>query len=165
MLISSKSQRAQAIPLDLMMGVFVFVVMAAYFFILWDIFSLRFVEHAQTIDDELVAISVADRLVGFGGYPSNWTQAPLTAQSVGFASKQNEIEWSKVAAFAGMPYASQKIALGADKDFLIKIEQTDGARLVTIGQETTNATRVAEVTRLAMMNGSIVNVRVQVYET
>jgi hypothetical protein len=103
--------------------------------------------------------------VGFGGYPGNWTLAPLTAQSVGFASKPNEIEWGKVAAFSEMPYANQKIALGTDKEFLIKIEQTDGARLATIGQETANSTRVVEVTRLAMMNGNIVNVRVQVYET
>ena len=163
------SKAGQAIPLDFMAGVFVFLVMLAYFLILWDIFAVRFVEHAQTIDDELAAISVADRLVLSGGYPTNWTLEPLSAQSIGLASRPHELDPYRVSALSSMAngsYASVKSALGIDRNFQVKIEAADdGARLATIGQEPANATRVVEVTRLAMLNGEIVNVRVQVYES
>ena len=151
-------------PIDFMVGTFIFFVLLAVFLALWDNSSQNYADYAATVDMELSAISLADRLVSFGGSPQNWTMAPLTADAIGLAPKPNELDPYRIAALASLPYANAKRLLAIDKDFAVKIETLDRGRLITIGQEKFNSTRAVEVTRLAMLNGTAVDVRVQVYE-
>jgi hypothetical protein len=161
------AKKAQANPLDFMAAIFIFMVIFGYFMILWNIFSLRYAERAGALDFEMSSIAIADRLVSFGGYGDNWTAAPQSAQSIGFASRPNELDWARISAFASLPYASQKQLLGTANDFLIRIENLDGASYAQIGQAGTGAAndsaRLVEVTRLAMLNGTVVNLRVRIY--
>ncbi len=163
------AMKAQANPIDFMAAVFIFMVVFGYFMILWNIFSLRYAERAETLDCELSSIAIADHLVNFGGYGDNWTTAPQSAQSVGFANRPNELDWARISSFASLPYASQKQLLGTAHDFLIRIESPDGASYVRIGQDWSgqaqnSSARSSEVTRLAMFNGTIVDLRVRIYE-
>jgi hypothetical protein len=55
--------------------------------------------------------------------------------------------------------------LGTDDDFMIRIESSDGASYAQMGMPEGNETYTCsiEITRLAMLDGKIVNLRVRVY--
>lgn len=158
------AKKGQGVPIDFVAGLFIFLVMLTYFLVLWDGYSERYSAAASSIDMETTAIGIADQLVSTGGSPNNWTAEPLAAQSIGLAWRQNELDPYRLSALSSLPYANAKRILGAGREIAIKIETLDGARLATIGTETYNTSKAVEVTRAAMMNGSAVNVRVQVYE-
>ena len=161
------AKRGQGVPIDFVAGLFIFLVMLAYFLLLWDSYSERYVAAASSIDMETTAIGVADQLVSTGGMPNNWTADPLSAQSIGLAWRQNEIDPYRLSALSSLPYANAKRLLGAGREIMIKIETLDGGRLATISAseaETGDSSKAVEVTRMAMLNGSVVNVKVQVYE-
>lgn len=158
------AKKGQGVPIDFIMGLFIFLFMLAYFLVLWDNYSQRYVAKASTIDMETAAIGIADQLVSTGGSPGNWTSAPLAAQSIGLAWRQNEIDPYRLSALSSLPYANAKKILGVGREFAIKIETLDGGRLATIGNEAYNSSKAVEVARAAVMNGSAVNVKVQIYE-
>ena len=95
--------RGQGVPIDFMVGTFIFFVLLAVFLALWDNSSQNYADYAATVDMELSAISLADRLVSFGGSPQNWTMAPLTADAIGLAPKPNELDPYRIAALAPPP--------------------------------------------------------------
>ena len=158
------ARKGQGVPVDFVAGLFIFLFMLAYFMVLWDSYSQRYVARASSIDMETTAMGIADQLVSTGGMPDNWTAEPLAAQSIGLAWRQNELDPYRLSALSTLPYANAKRILGAGREFAIKIETLDGGRLATIGNEAYNSSKAVEVTRIAMMNGSAVNVKVQVYE-
>jgi len=158
------ASKGQAVPLDFVAGLFIFMVLLAYFVIIWDIYSTRYIEHGEGGNLETHAISIAETLVSSPGHPFNWTLAPLEAQSAGLASRPNRLDTYRIAALESMPYAYAKRLLGTDSDFLIKIESPEGARYSTIGHEAVNSTRIVEVTRIATYNGAPAFVKVQLYE-
>lgn len=159
-----ETAKGQAIPLDFMAALFIFLVIFAYFVVLWDIYSTRYIEHGEGGNLESHAISIAENLVSSPGHPFNWTLSPLSAQSAGLASMPNRLDTYRIAALESMPYANAKRLLGTDSDFLIKIESPEGARYSTMGMEAVNATRKIEVTRIATYNGAPAFVKVQLYE-
>ena len=158
------ARKGQGVPIDFVAGLFIFLVMLSYFLILWDSYSQRYSEMASSIELETTAIGIADQLVSTGGSPNNWTMNPLTAQSIGLAWRQNELDPYRLAALSALPYANAKKILGVGQEFAIKVETLEGGRLSTVGSETGNSSKAVEVTRVARMNGSSVNVKVQVYE-
>lgn len=160
---SEEKQKAQAIPLDLMSGLFIFVLLLTYFIIQWDLFTTRFAERAEKGNLDLAAITISEMLVHTPGEPSNWTQSPLLVKSMGLAPRQNLLDWERVAAFSSLPYANAREALGTDHDFLVVIETPDGARFATIGQDG-NSTRAVEVTRIGVLNDTVVQVKVRAYD-
>ena len=160
---SRGKRKAQANPIDFMAAILIFLVVFGYFMILWSMFSSRYYERADILDCELSAIAIADRLVSSGGYGPGWAAAPLGAESVGFAKKRNELDWGRIVSFASLQYGDQKRLLGTAQDFLIKIEDSDGASYIQMGQMSNSSVRSVEVTRLAMLNGRIVNLRVRVH--
>ena len=147
-----------------MSGLFIFLLVLAYFLIFWDSLSEHYISYTEARSNELDAITLADRLVMSGGQPLNWTQSPLSAKSIGLAKMPGELDSYRVDALSSLPYANAKYLLGLDGDFLIKIDAQDGAVLALIGQQPGNTTRAIEVTRVALYNGNMVNVRVQLYE-
>ena len=161
---SGRHARGQAIPLDFMAGLFIFLVLLAYFIVLWDIFSTSYIEHAESNRLESRAIGIAGQLVSSSGQPFNWTSAPLSAQSIGLASKPYQLDPYRISALSSLPYANAKLLLGTDRDFFIKIETPEGARIATLGVEPGNTTRSVEVSRLGSYNGQPMFVRVRLYE-
>ena len=158
------AKKGQGVPIDFVAGLFIFLVMLTYYLLLWSSYSERYVAAASSIDMETTAMGIADQLVSTGGSPSNWTADPLAAQSIGLAWRQNELDPYRLSALSSLPYGNAKMLLGAGREIAIKIETLDGGRLATIGTESYNSSKAVEVTRVAMMNGSAVNVKVQVYE-
>lgn len=159
----ARLSKGQAVPIDFMAGLFIFLIILAYFLVQWSIYSNRYLEQTQMRDTETSAIRLANQLVTSGGQPYNWTFAPLAAQSIGIAKKPNELDSYKVSALAALPYANAKQLLGMDQDFWVRIESPEGAIQETIGIQPENSARAVEVTRVAVMDGDIVDVRVQVY--
>ena len=153
----------QAIPLDFAFGLFIFMLLLVYFIIQWNLFANQFADLAVKGSLDQSTVDTAEMLVHSPGTPFNWTQAPLAAQSIGFAPRQNVLDWGKVAAFSSLSYANEKKLLGTDYDFLVLIETPDGARFATIGLDT-SSTRAAEVTRVAILNDTTVWVKVKLYE-
>lgn len=155
--------KAQAIPLDFAAGLFIFMLLLVYFIIQWDLFAGRFSDRAQKGDLDIGAIAAAEMLVHTGGQPENWTSAPNQTRSIGLASRQNVLDWERVSAFASLPYANAREALGTDHDFLVVIETPEGARFATIGLQN-NSTRAVEVARIAIVNNTMVHVKVRFYD-
>ena len=157
-------RKGQALPVDFMFAMTLFVIVLAYFMVIWDIFLESFDSHSSRVDFELSAIIVSDQLVGHAGSPENWTESPNNASSIGVASRAGEIDSHKLDALSGMPYAYLKRSLGMDRNFFIKVDDSSGVLYATAGQQPGNTTRSVEVTRSAILNNTVVFVRVQVYE-
>lgn len=160
----TRMQKGQSIPLDFMVALFLFLLLMTYFILLWDIYSVRYKEQSARISTELSAIIIADQLVSSPGSPENWTLNATGAQSIGLAISPNRLDWGKAQAFSAVPYAYQKILLGSDKEFYMKIEGTNGVLYFVTGAQPANASRAIEVVRVATLNSSAVFVKVQVYE-
>ena len=170
------STKGQAIPLDFMVALFIFLVLLAYFIMLWNIFSESYSSHSERVDRELSAIVLSDQLVGHTGSPENWTESPENANSIGLASSPGVLDSHKLCALFGMQYGIDnctsnglqygyaKSIFGLDKDFFLKVESPGGVLFATMGEQPENASRAAEVTRIAMLDGSAVFLRVQVYD-
>ncbi len=159
----SGARRGQSILIDFVAALFIFVVLLAYFIILWDSFSGRYVSRAIQEGLETRAMAVADQLVESPGQPFNWTAAPASAQSVGLAATPNKLEQGRVDALASLPYANAKQVLGMDSDFLITIQDQNGTVYASVGQSPSNQTLVAQVLRYAILNGKTVSVTVETY--
>ena len=158
------ARRRQAQPIAFMLGTFLFLLIFAYFMILWQNFLESYDSHVSRADSSLSAIVIADQLASHTGSPEGWTESPENASSIGLASSQGKLDSHKLAAFSTMPYAFLKRALGTDKNFIVKVESGTGELYALAGQQPANTTRAVEVTRAAMLNNTVVFVRVQVYE-
>ncbi len=157
------SGKGQSVSLDLMFGLFIFLVMFTYVAtVLFDLAD-RYVGNANLGNAELAAISAANRLVMAGGEPFNWSADATNAKSVGFAQMPGVLDMSKLKALERLPYAEAHNVVGIGNDFSIVVEENDGSRYATIGLQERNATYVVEVTRQAVLDGRHVNVRVRVY--
>ncbi len=156
--------RGQSLMLDYMAGAFLFLVMFAFFFALWGLYSTQYgaAQSRMALDSEVIAVSQS--LVSSQGEPSNWTIDPLGAKRIGIASRQNVLDWGRIDALSSLSYAEQKIKLGIDNDFVIRIDSMEGARLATIGNEPNSTTLAAEISRFAVLDGKPVKVRVMAYE-
>lgn len=156
-------RRGQGIPLDFVAGLFIFMVLLAYFIILWDMFATRYVEFGQDLSLESDAISLANRLAVSQGSPYNWSAEPSAASSVGLASRPNVIDPGKVAALQSLSYAEAKDALSVDFDFLLKLESLNGTRLETIGNESGMGGKAVEVSRAVVYRGNAARLLVRAY--
>lgn len=159
------AKKGQAVVLDLIAGLFIFLVLFSYFIVFWGIFSERYVGHARQEGLETRAISVAESLVSGPGHPFNWTADPSSAQSIGIASLPNRLDGARISALESLSYADAKHALGIGTEFYIRIDGQNGTIIYSeAGQQPQNTSSRVEVSRLAILEGQIVDVRVQVYE-
>jgi hypothetical protein len=168
--------KGQSLPLDFMVALFIFLVLLAYFLVVWDVFSDSYNSHTERVARELSAITLSDQLVGHFGSPENWTESPETAASIGLAMRPGELDSHKLCALfgtqyvhagcnlTGLQYGYAKTIFGLDKDFFVKVESPGGVLFATMGEQPENASRATEVTRIAMLDGSAVFLRVQVYD-
>ena len=170
------SLRGQSLPLDFMVALFIFLLLLTYFLVIWDIFSDSYASHTDRVAREISAITLSDQLAGSAGSPDNWTESPVNASTIGLAIRPGELDSHKLCALfgqnythlgcnqSGLQYGYAKSIFGVDKDFFIKVESPGGVLFATMGEQPANASRAAEVTRVAMLEGSAVFVRVQVYD-
>jgi hypothetical protein len=157
------ASRGQAVSLDFICGLFIFLILIAYLLVTWDNMAEQYAGYVKNRGMELKAISLANQLVSSPGQPFNWTAAPQGAKSIGLAKKPNELDPYRVSALGSLPYADAKRLLGIESDFAVRIEAQGGAVLAAIGQME-NSTRAVEVTRLALYEGEAASLKVRLYE-
>ena len=63
------SKKGQSLPLDFIAALFIFLVLMAYFFVIWDIFSENYSSRSARADREMSAILLSDQLAGHTGTP------------------------------------------------------------------------------------------------
>ena len=176
MVVWLSAKKGQAVVLDMIAGLFIFLVLFSYFIILWGLFSERFADSAKQEELETRAISVAENLVGGPGHPFNWAEDPSSAQSIGISPLPNKLDPVRMDALANLSntnhaaYAIAKQALGvgtenSTTEFYIRVESRNGTTVYSeMGVQSQNSSRLVEVSRLATLDGQMVNVKVQVYE-
>jgi len=157
-------RRAQVVSLDLMASILISILLLTYYIILWDSYVER---HAAAFgkgarDGGLLAAS--DSLVLSGGYPENWPEDPSKVLMLGLARTPNILDPEKVSALEWVPYATAKRALGTDQEVYISVEDADGIRYAQFGTQANSTETASETSRTAMLNGTVVHVRVQIYE-
>jgi hypothetical protein len=155
--------RGQAVQVDFMAGLFVFLLVLLYFIVMWDLFTSVYLSQVATRDSDVEAVVLANQLVSFSGTPDNWTVAPYNASSIGLVSTSGILDSGRMSALSSLPYANAKEILGVDGDFWARVETMGGARIWWVGEEG-NSTQASEATRVAILNGSTVYVRVRTYE-
>ena len=173
---AARAMKGQSLPLDFMIALFIFLALLAYFLVVWDIFSENYTSRSGRVSRELSAIMLSDQLVDYTGSPENWTGSPENATSIGLAIRPGVLDSHKLCALfgqnytyancnqTGLQYGYAKSIFGIDKDFFVKVESPGGMLYAILGEQPENASRAAEVTRIAMLDGNVVFVRVQVYD-
>jgi hypothetical protein len=168
--------KGQSLPLDFMVALFIFLVLLAYFLVIWDLFSENYTSRSDRVNGELSAIMLSDQLAGYTGSPENWTESPENAASIGLAIRPGELDSHKLCALfgpqytyascnqSGLQYGFAKSIFGIDKDFFVRVESPDGMLYAAMGEQPENASRAAEVTRIATLDGNVVFLKVQVYD-
>lgn len=156
-------RKGQAISLDFVVSLAVAVLILAYFVILWSIFSDRYYDFFRKDSAETALLAVSDALVSSPGYPDNWTLAPNESQMIGLAKTQNVLDPEKVAAFFNMTYNDTKRILGLQQDFFIEIVTPYGFEYGESGMNSTANRTLSEMSRIAMLNGETVWVKVRIY--
>jgi hypothetical protein len=135
----------------------------AYFLILWSLFTGAYSSALTVRSDESQCMLIAQQLVDSSGQPFNWTASPLNASSIGLASTPGVLDNSRVAAFFALPYGNAKQLVGASQNFYVGLVGENGEAIASIGNGTANSTTSVELTRVAVYNGSIVDLEVRVY--
>ncbi|MFA5105978.1 MAG: hypothetical protein WC506_03390 [Candidatus Micrarchaeia archaeon] len=156
--------RGQSLIIDYMAGAFLFLVMFAFFFVIWGIYANMYFSAQARMELDSTVLSVSQSLLSSGGEPVNWTADPMAAKRIGLASRQNVLDWARIDSLSSLSYAEQKIKLGIDRDFVIRIDSAEGARLATIGNEPNSTSRSAEISRFAVLDNKPVRVRLMAYE-
>lgn len=120
--------RAQAVLLDLVFGVFVFVLLFAFLYSQWQA-SLSTALREQGFEElHARGFQAVDSLVSSKGQPSNWH---LLSQSdinvLGIARKRNVVDEARLSRFLSLDYefARQKLALSSF-DFFFHISNSQG---------------------------------------
>ncbi len=156
--------RGQSIILDYMAGVFIFIIMLSIFMVAWDLYSSRYSQADGRMQMDSIALSASESLMQSQGEPANWTIDPQNAKRIGFVSRQNTLDWTRINAFSSLSYADQKTKLGIDSDFVIRIDSYEGARLATIGVEPNSTTTAVEISRFGILDGRQAKLRLMVYD-
>lgn len=156
--------RGQSLIIDYMAGAFLFLVMFAFFFAIWGIYANMYFSAQARMELDSTVLAVSQSLLSSGGEPWNWTADPPSAKRIGIASRQNVLDRTGIDALESLPYAQQKIKLGIDRDFVIRIDSMEGARLATIGSEPNSTTRSVEISRFATLDGKPVTLRLMAYD-
>jgi hypothetical protein len=161
--------KGQSISLDLLFGIFIFLVIFTYLLVTITEYTTRYSGNSVALGMELSAISASNALLMGGGVPYNWsldTPPYSRVDSVGIAGMPRVIDPAKMAALQSMAnqsYEAAKRSLGIENDFLITVEAFDGFQHATIGQQASNASSAVEIERIATLRGKPVIIRVRVY--
>ena len=159
--------RGQLSGIDMMFGVFLFMIVIAVISIEWtDSFNYaKNVQMTRTTTD--LAISLSNQLVSFEGEPQDWNAT--TVKVIGLAIRQNLLSQGKINTLAAMNITAIKDLLGvSDYHLLIRIFKADlGGDNVALFGETLpgNASSASVIDSYAALNNEVVIVRVTLWRS
>ncbi|MCD6415011.1 MAG: hypothetical protein J7L23_05300 [Candidatus Diapherotrites archaeon] len=168
------SSKAQVYSTDFLVGVVAFLFVLSSFIIFWNatVTRISYLESERWRDE--TARTVAEQLVESPGYPSHWEQISFLTdtniRSLGLADERNVLSQTKIQRLLqlqdGQNYSFIKKVLGTSKyDLEVKISPLVGSgSSYTYGRAPTADSKVSLVSRLALLDGNIVEVSTYVWE-
>ena len=167
------SCKGQLYSTDLVFAVVAFLVVLLTFLTLWQsgVTTISYFE-AERWREEATRFA-AEQLVETPGYPTHWEQiANITdtnVRSIGLAGERNVISPAKLQRFLSFQGQSEyelvKRILGVSRyEMGVVVENLDGDEIAGYKNTPPTNQSVSSVSRLAIYNGSIVVVRVYVWE-
>lgn len=166
---SLNSERGQLFTSDFIFASAMFVAALLLVHGYTNIASMR-MQHSNEIHErEYAARRTAQMLVISQGIPQNWHALPdQNIRAIGLSSEPNVLSEEKIKRFkklADENYAFLKEILGLQKyDIALKITETSGKTLYSIGASETQESEIAKVSRAGLLNNAVVFVDVGVFE-
>lgn len=163
--------KGQIFSTEMMVSFSVFLGAIIIFLFVWNTMYNNYTEEQSDGKMQVVLIGISDAAVLSPGEPSNWEMASgMQANSYGFATSRNILSPSKLYAMQGYfatNYTDMKDRMGAGGyDLFIEVKDTEGNAYYSFGSQADTAdSSVSAVSadRLALMDGGIVNLHVQLW--
>ena len=157
--------------MEMMVSFSVFLGALIIFLFVWNTMYNNYVEEQSDNKMQVVLVGISDSAVLSAGDPSNWEMASgMYANSYGFASSRNTLSPSKLYAMQGYfstNYADMKDKMGAGGyDLFVDVKDTRGNVYYSFGSmadTTDQSVSAISAERLALMDGEIVDLRVQLW--
>jgi hypothetical protein len=157
------SRKGQAWYADFMVGLLIFVSVLAIYYNL----QSSFVDDNNNIEDLIADAKQIGASLMTSGYPANWTNS--TVQRIGILDGGTRLDNAKLLMFSQMNYNQTRSLFRTSFDYVVYFY--DGNRtlvlpnnLTYIGSLPTNATKEFKVVRLPVLNSTIVQMEVHVWQ-
>ena len=100
--------KAQIAMTDLFLAVFLFIILAAFFFIAWDTYQKRLYDTISRSEMEIYTIQITNQILRSPGVPENWEYFNKTPDAIGLADKYNSISDKKLSGLKNLNYTDIK---------------------------------------------------------
>lgn len=165
-----KSRRGQIFSLEVMVTFSFFLAALLIFMASWNAISASYAREAALRGMQVSLLGISDMFVMSQGDPQNWEIGALeNASAFGFASYRGVLSSQKLSKLQALnaSYAKVKESMGAGQaDIYIEVDSTGGGMLYNFGVPH-GALGAGAITtsaqRLAMLDGSLVKVNVQLW--
>lgn len=160
------SRRGQTSLFDFFAAVLVFIVTFVMFITLSDRAMRDSILASDFSDMVALGHTLTEAFVSSQGVPSDWQNNPASAQSIGFAINQNDLDSSKLNAFIAMNYSLSKTKMGIPPfvDYHFAVTDVNGSTLYESGVERQRPQTVLQFIRYAILNNSVVKLKLVLYE-
>lgn len=167
----SRASKGQILSTDLVISLSLFLGALLIFMLAWSSMSYSYWEQKADTDMQSALLSISDSLVYSQGTPSDWEfSSGLNASSFGLAVSRNTISARKIAALQSIfssNYSLAKERAGAGRfDISVSIKDLSGSQIYGFGSVanfTDRQVSAAGAERLAIMDGKLVKVSVQLW--
>lgn len=161
----------QILSTDLVISLSMFLAALLIFMLVWSTIAYTYWESMADIDMQSALISVSDVLVFSPGSPAGWEFSQANASSYGLSASKNKLSGSKLSALSSAfysNYSDAKERVGAGRfDIYVSVETAEGGpQLYGFGRLPSGSGQqisTASAERLAMLDGALVKVKVQLW--
>lgn len=157
------AKKGQTYAIDAIAAVIIFSVVLVFLVAFW----YNTISNANSLivksRMQAEALSASDALLGGPGNPFNWEYNASTVKALGLATSKGVLSRQKLSNFTAMPYDSAKAALGFTYDFYLYVEDVNGTRLYSIGNQSFSAQHAVSITRFGVIGERKVRLRLVTY--
>ena len=163
------NRKGQVFSTDLILAVAVFLFALTLTIVYSNQVANRVGYWEEASERENAALLASRALVLFSGEPSNWENLSIEdINSIGLAVSQNELSLAKLQKlgdFNLVHYSEAKALLGLAKyDVWIEVRDLNGQLVESFGFEPSLSNQSTAFTRIAVLNGQPVLVKVEAFE-
>lgn len=168
----AKKSHGQVFSAELVMASGFFIAAFVALYMAWNSMYWSFIEEQNDISLKTVLFGIADMAVMSPGEPTNWESSAMeNASSIGLAFSPGRLSSAKLAALQSLnttQYDSVKERMGAgSSDVFISVADSVSTlySFGTPADSNTSMVSAFSTQRLALLNGNIVTVNVQVWRS
>lgn len=166
----SRASRGQIISAELVIASSIFLASLAVFLLAWNSIFFSYSEEKADQQMQLALLGISDTLVLSPGQPADWESGAMqNASAIGLADSKSVLSEAKLAALESLNssyYTQVKESMGAGAlDVFIRVS-LGSEELYSFGRPadlSASSVSAASVDRLAMLNGSVADVKVQLW--